>query len=110
MLLDAYELGYYLYFVILGLAIYYLYKAARQISSKDVDFFKKEMYTPASVEKWAVRDGILKTAAALTFAAYGGLGLVEINILPIAIGVLVVLIVLYFVLYSKTLVKKDDWV
>lgn len=107
---DSYELGYYIYFVIVGLAIYYLYKAVKQITSKDIDFFAKERYTDKSISKWAVVDGILKICAALVFAAYGTLGLLGINALYFAIALLVVILVLYFVLYSKTLKKKDDWV
>ena len=106
---SAYEVSYYLYFLILGLALYYLYKAIKQIKTKDMDFFKKKIYTDESVQKWAVRDGFLKIGAGLTFGVYGALGLVEINILYITIAVLAVLVVLYFVLYSKTLVKKEEY-
>lgn len=106
---DSYELGYYIYFVIVGLALYYLYKAIKQITSKDLDFFAKERYTDKSISKWAVVDGILKLSAALVFAAYGIMGLLGINVLYFAIALLVVILVLYFVLYSKILVKKDDW-
>lgn len=106
---QSYEVSYYLYFVILGLALYYLYKAFKQIKSKDIDFFKKEIYTPESVQKWAMVDGLLKVATAVTFAVYGALGLIEINIIDIAIAVLVVIIVLYFVLYSKILKKKEEY-
>ena len=107
---DSYELGYYIYFVIVGLALYYLYKAIKQITSKDLDFFAKERYTDKSISKWAVVDGILKLSAAMVFAAYGIMGLLGINVLYFAIALLVVILVLYFVLYSKILVKKDDWV
>ena len=107
---DSYELGYYIYFVIVGLALYYLYKSVKQITSKDADFFGKERYTDASISKWAVVDGILKLSAAIVFAAYGIFGLLGINLLYIVIGLLVVILVLYFVLYSKVLKKKDDWV
>ncbi|MCR5442322.1 MAG: hypothetical protein K6E89_01060 [Sphaerochaetaceae bacterium] len=103
------EVGYYLYFLVMGLAAYYLYKAIKQIKTKDMDFFKKEIYTDESVEKWAVRDGFLKIGAGLAFGVYGGLGLVGINILYITIGVLAVLVALYFFLYSKTLVKKEEY-
>ena len=105
---QSFEVGYYLYFVILGLAIWYLYKAIRQITTKDVDFFKKDIYTDESVEKWAVVDGLLKLGTALVFAVYGTLGLLEINVIFIAIAALVVMIVLYFVLYPKILVKKEE--
>ncbi len=105
---QSFEVGYYLYFVILGLAIWYLYKAIRQITTKDADFFKKDIYTDESVEKWAVVDGFLKLGTALVFAVYGALGLLEINIIYIAIAALVVMIVLYFVLYPKILVKKEE--
>ena len=107
---DSYELGYYIYFVIVGLAIYYLYKSVKQITSKDADFFGKERYTDASISKWAVVDGILKLSAAIVFAAYGIFGLLGINLLYVTIGLLVVILVLYFVLCSKILKKKDDWV
>jgi hypothetical protein len=107
---DSYELGYYIYFVVVGIAVFYLYKAIKQIKSKDVDFYSKDRYTDASVSKWAVVDGFLKVAAAVVFATYGILGLLEINILYITIALLVVILVAYFVLYSKTLVKKDDYV
>ncbi len=105
---QAYEISYYLYFVVLGLSIWYLYKAIRQMTTKEMEFFKMEIYTDESVRKWAVVDGFLKIATALTFAAYGALGLAGINMLYVAIAVLVVLVVLYFVLYSKTLKKKED--
>ena len=106
---NSYELGYYIYFVIVGLSFFYLYKAVKQISSRDLEFFGKERYTDKSISKWAVVDGILKLCAALVFATYGVLGLLEINVLFFAIAFLVVILILYFVLYSKTLVKKDDW-
>ena len=106
---DSYELGYYIYFAVVGLSLFYLYKAIKQITSRDIDFFAKERYTDKSVGKWAIVDGCLKIAASLVFAAYGIFGLLEINLLFIAIGLLVVILVLYFVLYSKILVKKDDW-
>ncbi|MBR2281312.1 MAG: hypothetical protein IJ863_01670, partial [Spirochaetales bacterium] len=76
---------------------------------KDIDFFKKEIYTTESVQRWARVDGFLKVATALTFTVYGILGLLEINIIYIAIAVLVVIIVLYFVLYSKTLKRKEEF-
>lgn len=106
---ESYELGYYIYFVVVGIAIYYLYKAIKQIKEKDIDFYSKDRYTDASVSRWAVVDGHLKVAAAIVFTAYGVLGLLEINILYITIGLLLVILVLYFVLYSKILVKKDDY-
>ncbi len=103
------EVGYYLYFLVMGLAAYYLYKAIKQIKTKDMDMANTEIYTDESVEKWAVRDGFLKIGAGLAFGVYGGLGLVGINILYITIGVLAVLVALYFFLYSKTLVKKEEY-
>ena len=103
---SSYEIG---YFVILGLAIYYLYKAIKQIKDRDLEFFKKEIYTDESIEKWAVVDGILKIGAAVVFGVYGAFGLLEVNLLYVAIAALVVLVVLYFVLYSKTLVKKEEY-
>ena len=106
---SSFEIGYYLYFVILGLAIYYLYKAIKQIKVRDFEFFNNEIYTDESVEKWAVVDGILKIGAAVVFSVYGAFGLLEINLLYVAIAALVVLVVLYFVLYSKILVKKEEY-
>ena len=105
---DSYELGYYIYFFVVGIAVFYFYKAIKQIVAKDLDFFGKEKYTEDSVSRWAVVDGFLKVAAAVTFTAYGIMGLLEINILYITIGALVVILVLYFILYAKTLIKKDD--
>ena len=105
---NSYEVSYYIYFVIVGIALFYLYKSVRQIKTKNIEFFGKDRYTDESVEKWAVVDGFLKIGAAVAFAVYGGLGLAEINILYITIGVLVIIVVLYFVLYAKTLVKKDE--
>ena len=105
---DSYELGYYIYFFVVGLAIFYLYKAIKQIAAKDLDFFAKSKYTDESISRWAVVDGFLKVAAAVTFATYGILGLLEIDILYITIGVLVVILILYFILYAKILIKKDD--
>ena len=106
---TSYEISYYLNFVILGLAVYYLYKAVRQIFSRDVDFFKKEIYTDRSISKWAVVDGILKVCAAAVFSIYGGFGLVGVNLIYPAIAVLVVIVILYFVLYSKILVRKEEY-
>ena len=106
---DSYELGYYIYFVVVGIAIFYLYKAIKQIVAKDLDFFGKDKYTDASISRWAVVDGFLKVAAASAFIAYGILGLLEINILYITIGVLVIILILYFVLSAKILIKKDDF-
>ena len=106
--MQSYELEYYINFLILGLGIYYLYKACRQISKKDFDFFKKELYTKESVEKWAVVDGFLKAAAALVFCAYGGLGLANIKIPVIVIILIVILFILYFWLYAKILKKKEE--
>ena len=105
---SSYEISYYLNFVILGLAMYYLYKAIRQIISRDVDFFKKEIYTDRSISRWAVVDGILKICAAAVFSLYGGFGLVGVNLIYPAIAALIVIVILYFVLYSRVLVRKEE--
>lgn len=107
--MQAYELEYYIYFIILGLGFYYLYKAGRQISKKDFDFFKKEIYTKESIEKWAVVDGLLKVFASLVFVAYGAFGLAGIKIVWAVILLIVVDLVLYFWFYSKVLKKKEDY-
>lgn len=106
---ESYEISYYIYFVVVGIALYYLYKAIKQLKTRDVDFYSKDRYTEESVEKWAVTDGWLKVCAALVFAVYGILGLLEINIIFITIGLLVAILVVYFILYSKVLVRKEDF-
>lgn len=107
-MLSSYEMEYFIYIIILGVGLYNLYKAYNQIRTKDFDFFKKEIYTKESVEKWAVVDGWLKVAASLTLCAYGGFGLAEIKIMWFVIVLLAVILGLYFYLYAKTLVKKKE--
>lgn len=95
----------YIYYVILGLAISYIYRAIKQIATKDISFYKQELYTDQSVEKWAVIDGILKLAFSGTCGIYAALCLLDIKTFWYVPVCAVCVLVLYLIGYKRTLVK-----
>lgn len=98
----------YIYYIILGLCISYFYKAIKQIVTKDIDFYRQEIYTDKSVENWAVIDGIIKIGVSAVCGVYAVcclLGNKNFWYVPICVAVD---LVLYLIFYKKTLVKKDQ--
>ena len=100
--------GFYIYFVVIGLSISYAIRAIRQIRTKDYDFFNREIYTPESSSRWAVADGFLKLAFCALCLIYGVLCLIGINAFWYVPAVTAILIALYFILYRRILVKKEN--
>lgn len=98
----------YIYYIILGLALSYLYRAIKQIATKDISFFKQEIFTDESVEKWAVVDGLLKAIFSITCGVYAGLCLVGIKTFWYVPVCAVCVLILYLVLYRKILIKRED--
>lgn len=97
-----------IYYIILGLSLSYLYKAVKQIATKDISFFKQELFTDESVEKWAVIDGLLKCSTALVCLVFGILSLLGIGGIWYVLVVFALNIILYLILYKKTLVRKQS--
>lgn len=98
----------YIYYIILGFSVSYIYRAIKQIVTKDITFYRQEIYTDESVEKWAVRDGLIKAFIASVCAIYGALCLLNIKTFWYVIVCAVADIVLYFVGYKVTLVRKES--
>lgn len=95
-----------IYYVILAVAASYLYKAVKQIVKKDVSFYKQEIYTDKSVEKWAIVDGLIKAFVATVCVVYAALCLVGIKVFWYVPVCIVLSLAAYLIGYRKILVKR----
>ncbi len=107
-ILEYLRIDYVIFYIILAIATSYLYKAIKQIITRDLNFYKKEIYTEESVEKWALVDGILKASTSVVCIVYGVLNLIGIDKVWYVIVVFAVNVVLYIVLYRVVLQRKDS--
>lgn len=107
-ILEYLRIDYVIFYIILAIATSYLYKAIKQIITRDINFYKKEIYTEESVEKWAIVDGLLKGSTSIVCIVYGVMNLIGIEKVWYVIVVFVVNVVLYIVLYRVVLQRKDS--
>ena len=64
-ILEYLRIDYVIFYIILAIATSYLYKAIKQIITRDLNFYKKDIYTEESVENWAIIDGLLKASTSV---------------------------------------------
>ncbi|MBQ7643493.1 MAG: hypothetical protein IJS84_00520 [Spirochaetales bacterium] len=107
-ILDYLRFDLVIFYIILAIASSYLYKAIKQIIKRDISFYKQEIYTGKSVEKWAIVDGLLKASTSVVCIVYGILNLVGITVVWYVIAVFAFNVVLYIVLYRVVLQRKDS--
>lgn len=107
-ILEYLRIDYVIFYIILAIATSYLYKAIKQIITRDLNFYKKDIYTEESVEKWAIIDGLLKASTSVVCIVYGVMNLIGIEKVWYVIIVFAVNVVLYIVLYRVVLQRKDS--
>lgn len=107
-ILEYLRIDYVIFYIILAIATSYLYKAIKQIITRDLNFYKKDIYTEESVEKWAIIDGLLKASTSVVCIVYGVMNLIGIEKVWYVIVVFAVNVVLYIVLYRVVLQRKDS--
>ena len=107
-ILDYLRFDLVIFYIVLAVATSYLYKAVKQIIKRDINFYKKELYTEQSVIKWAVVDGLLKASTSIVCIVYGVLNLIGIDKVWYIIAVFSINVILYLVLYRLVLERKDS--
>lgn len=95
-----------IYYVILAVAASYLYKGIKQIVKRDITFYKQEIYTDASVEKWAIVDGLIKTFIAGVCVVYAALCLMGNKAFWYVPVCIVLSLAAYLIGYRKILIKR----